>query len=190
MLITASPEISGVSSRYIGSWSVTGAGCCAAAAGPAAASPGTPSTKSKNGHRYCHLNCASPTGSCRRLQCCEPTAEERWCGKSARHVLWEPGAGDRLRRPGGRGEILVPTATLALKSTRDFRRSAPLVGYAEMPQLRNRRRRAFWLVTTCASRNRSRSVRRRNTIAGLAARVCQFPDAAAREVRRSASRRD
>jgi hypothetical protein len=30
----------------------------------------------------------------------------------ARHVLWEPGAGDRLRRPGGRGEILVPTATL------------------------------------------------------------------------------
>ena len=33
------------------------------------------------------------------------------CGKSARHVLWEPGAGDRLRRPGGRGEILVPTAT-------------------------------------------------------------------------------
>ena len=85
------------SSKYIGSWSVTGAGCCAAVAGPAAASPGTPSTKSKNGHRYCHLNCASPTGSCRRLQCCEPTAEERWCGKSARHVLWEPGAGDRLR---------------------------------------------------------------------------------------------
>jgi hypothetical protein len=35
-----------------------------------------------------------------------------WCGKSASHVLWEPGAGDRLRRPGGRGEILVPTATL------------------------------------------------------------------------------
>src|SRR6202047_4153610 len=52
MLITASPEISGVSSRYIGSWSVTGAGCCAAAAGPAAASPGTVSTDSKNGHRY------------------------------------------------------------------------------------------------------------------------------------------
>src|SRR6202021_2394672 len=26
-----------------------------------------------------------------------------WCGKSARHVLWEPGAGDRLRRPGGCG---------------------------------------------------------------------------------------
>jgi hypothetical protein len=87
----------------------------------------------------------------------------------------------------GRGEILVPTATLALKSTRDFRRSAPLVGYAEMPQLRDRRRRAFWLVTTCASRNRSRSVRRRNTIAGLAARACQFPDAAAREVRISAT---
>src|SRR5215831_6859380 len=38
------------------------------------------------------LNCASPIGSCRRLQCCEATAEERWCGKSARHVLWEPGA--------------------------------------------------------------------------------------------------
>jgi hypothetical protein len=74
----------------------------------------------------------------------------------------------------------------SLKSNRDFRRSAPLVGCAEMPRPRNRRRRAFWLVTTCASRNRSRSVRRRNTIAGLAARACQFPDAAAREVRRSA----
>src|SRR5580704_691336 len=69
MLITASPEIFGVSSKYIGSWSVTGAGCCAAAAGPDAASPGTPSTESKNGHRYCHLNCASHTRSCRRLQC-------------------------------------------------------------------------------------------------------------------------
>src|ERR1700731_402073 len=97
MLITASPEIFGVSSKYIGSWSVTGVGCCAAAAGPDATSPGTPSTKSKNGHRYCHLNCASHTRSCRRSQCCEPTSEERWCGKSARHVLWEPGAGDRLR---------------------------------------------------------------------------------------------
>ena len=43
--------------------------------GPDAASPGTPSTKSKNGHRYCHLNCASHTRSCRRLQCCEPL---RW----------------------------------------------------------------------------------------------------------------
>ena len=31
------------------------------------------------------------------MQCCEPTVEERRCGKSARHVLWEPGAGDRLR---------------------------------------------------------------------------------------------
>src|SRR5689334_977621 len=80
MLITASPEIFGVSSKCIGSWSVTGAECCAAAAGPDAASPGTPSTKSKNGHRYCHLNCASHTRSCRRSQCCEPTSEERWCG--------------------------------------------------------------------------------------------------------------
>jgi hypothetical protein len=43
----------------------------------------------------------------------------------------------------------------------------------EMPQLRKRRH-AFWLVTTCAWRNRSRSVRRRNTIAGLAAEACQF----------------
>ena len=108
MLITASPEIFGVSLKYIGSWSVTGAGCCAAAAGPDAASPGTPSTKSKNGHRYCHLNCASHTRSCRRSQCCEPTSEERWCGKSARHVLWEPGAGDRLRRPGGMGNGALP----------------------------------------------------------------------------------
>src|ERR1700731_2171635 len=103
MLITASPEIFGVSSKYIGSWTNKGAGCCAAVAGPAVASPGTPSTKSKNGHGSGHLNCASPTGSCRRLQCCEATAEERWCGKSARHVLWEPGAGDRLRGPGGCG---------------------------------------------------------------------------------------
>jgi hypothetical protein len=84
-------ERSVAAGSYIGSWSVTGAGCCAAAAGPDATSPGTPSTKSKNGHRYCHLNCASHTRSCRRLQCCEPTSEERWCGKSARHVLWEPG---------------------------------------------------------------------------------------------------
>ena len=41
------------------------------------ASPGTPSTKSNSGHRYCSPNCASHTGSCRRSQCCEPTAEER-----------------------------------------------------------------------------------------------------------------
>src|SRR5215510_16597005 len=94
MLITASPEISGASSKYIGSWSVTGAGCCAAAAGLDAASPGTPSTKSKNGHRYCHLNCASHTRSCRRSQCCEPTSEERgagnphatfWCSEASCH---------------------------------------------------------------------------------------------------------
>jgi hypothetical protein len=30
-------------------------------------------------------------------KCCEATAEELWCGKSARHVLWEPGTGDRPR---------------------------------------------------------------------------------------------
>ena len=42
------------------------------------------------------------------MQCCEATAEERWCGKSARHVLWEPGAGDRLRRPGGMGNGALP----------------------------------------------------------------------------------
>src|SRR3984893_15919372 len=109
MLITASPEIFGVSSKYIGAWSVTGAGCCAAAAGPAAASPGTPSTKSKNGHRCRHLNCASPTGSCRRLQCCEATAEERWCGKSARHVLWEPGRATASGDPVGVETELWPT---------------------------------------------------------------------------------
>src|ERR1700749_657510 len=97
MLITAAPEIFGVSSKYMGPGTVPGAVVCSPAAGPDAASPGTPSTKSKNGHRYCHRNCASHTRSCRRLQCCEPTSEERWCGKSARHVLWEPGAGDRLR---------------------------------------------------------------------------------------------
>src|SRR5258708_3036047 len=101
MLITVSPEIFGASSKYIGSWSVTGVGCCAAAAGPAAALPGTPSTKSKNGHRYCQPSCVCDTGSCRRSGCCEPTAEERWCGKSARHVLWEPGAGDRPRQGAG-----------------------------------------------------------------------------------------
>jgi hypothetical protein len=27
----------------------------------------------------------------------EDGIEGLWCGKSARHVLWEPGAGDRLR---------------------------------------------------------------------------------------------
>src|SRR6266436_5630131 len=33
-----------------------------------------------------------------------------WCGKSARHVLWEPGAGDRLRRPGRceNGDMVEP----------------------------------------------------------------------------------
>jgi len=30
------------------------------------------------------------------------------CGKSARHVLWELGAGDRLRRPGGRSRKAPP----------------------------------------------------------------------------------
>jgi hypothetical protein len=38
---------------------------------------GMSSTRSKNGHRCCSLNCASLTGSCGRSQCCEPTAEER-----------------------------------------------------------------------------------------------------------------
>jgi hypothetical protein len=43
---------------------------------------------------------------------------ETWHGRAAcrraspRPYLWEPGAGDRLRRPGGRGEMLVPTATI------------------------------------------------------------------------------
>src|ERR1700745_223075 len=63
-------------------------------AGPPENSTTTGDANSKNGHRYCHLNCASHTRSCRRLQCCEPTSEERWCGKSARHVLWETGAGE------------------------------------------------------------------------------------------------
>src|SRR6266478_5951190 len=39
------------------------------------------STNSKNGHRCCDPNCASLIGSCRRSQCCEPTAEERGAGK-------------------------------------------------------------------------------------------------------------
>ena len=30
-------------------------------------SPGTPSTKSKNGYRYCHLNCASHTSELQAL---------------------------------------------------------------------------------------------------------------------------
>jgi hypothetical protein len=33
------------------------------------------------------------------------------------YVLWEPEAGDRLRRPGGRGAILVPTATVRMNLT-------------------------------------------------------------------------
>src|SRR6202043_1557502 len=40
-----------------------------------------------------------------------------WCGKSARHVLWEPGAGDRLRRPGGRGNGTRNNASPRLSST-------------------------------------------------------------------------
>src|SRR5215467_3109970 len=95
---TISEQVGEINAALRGHYAYYGvAGNCAAAAGPDATSPGTPSTKSKNGHRYCHLNCASHTRSCGRLQCCEPTSEERWCGKSARHVLWEPGAGDRLR---------------------------------------------------------------------------------------------
>jgi hypothetical protein len=39
---------------------------------------------------------------------------------SPRPYLWEPGAGDRLRRPGGRGEILVPTANIG-RATRGSR---------------------------------------------------------------------
>jgi hypothetical protein len=46
--------------------------------------------------------------------------------KSARHVLWEPGAGDRLRRPGGRGEILVPTATIGHAADRPNSNAAPV----------------------------------------------------------------
>src|SRR5450631_871799 len=41
------------------------------------------------------------------------TVERPAGAPSPRPYLWEPGAGDRLRRPGGRGEILVPTATIA-----------------------------------------------------------------------------
>ena len=58
-------------------------------------------------------------------KCCEPTAEERWCGKSARHVLWEPGAGDRLRRPGGREVTRVPTASLSFILRSSFRVVGP-----------------------------------------------------------------
>jgi hypothetical protein len=43
------------------------------------------------------------------------------CGKAARHVLWEPEAGDRLRRPGGRSAMGVPTGiTTASKSLRSL----------------------------------------------------------------------
>jgi len=102
-------------SRYTGPWSVTGARCCAAAAGPADALPGACSTRSKNGHRCCNLNCASLTGSCKRLQCCEPTAEERgavkphatFCGNRGRATAsGDPVGGEKsssLPRPVPRG---------------------------------------------------------------------------------------
>src|SRR5262245_56372071 len=80
MPITASPGTSGRYSRYIGSWRVTGSGCCAAAVGPQVVSAGTSSTKSNNGHRCCDPNCVSPTGSCRHSRCCESIAEERGAG--------------------------------------------------------------------------------------------------------------
>src|SRR5713226_6846750 len=59
---------------------------------------------------------------------------ETWHGLAAcrraspRPYLWEPGAGDRLRRPGGRGEILVPTATMGLPRQRLTRISGYRIG--------------------------------------------------------------
>ena len=46
----------------------------------AVASPGTLSTRSKNGTRYCGPNCGSLIGRCRHSRCFEATAEERGAG--------------------------------------------------------------------------------------------------------------
>jgi hypothetical protein len=60
---------------------VTGSRCCVVAAGMADALPGTHSTRSKNGPRYCDQSCTSLIGSCKRSRCCKATAEERGAGK-------------------------------------------------------------------------------------------------------------
>lgn len=61
---------------------------------------------------------ASLVGSCRRLQCCDPTVEERRYGKSIRHVLETGGgttaSGDpvpvaRVPRPTHRGTAQFTT---------------------------------------------------------------------------------
>src|SRR3954470_16702282 len=91
-------------SRFTEPWSATGAKCCKAAAGTASVSPGRSSARSRRDVRCCVQNCDFLTESCRPSQCCEPPGEERGAGhrrcseaKTARHVLWEPGAGDRPR---------------------------------------------------------------------------------------------
>ena len=61
------------------------------------------STNSKNGHRYCDPSCASLIGSCRRSQCCEPTAEERGAGNPhatfCGNRRWVTASGDPVRFP-------------------------------------------------------------------------------------------
>src|SRR5215831_18294987 len=70
------------------------------------------------------------------------------------------------------------------------RRSALPGGRAETPQRRNRRTRVSWPAAACERCNRSRSIRRRNTIAAGGARVCRARDAVVHVVARSASRPD
>ena len=103
-------------------------------------------------------------------KCCEPTSEERWCGKSARHVLWEPGAGDRLRRPGGCGngatvELVrhrqtkgAATDMFGLTATAphsDFTRNRPRHRVPRLPGRRGSQ--SFAATRRAASRKRSLS---------------------------------
>ena len=111
--------------RCTGSRSVTGTGCYVAAARPGAASPGTCSTRSKSGRRYCNQSCASLIGSCRLLQCCEPTAEERSAGNP--HATF---CGNRRRATGSRDPVprvkfLGPTRHRAAQFEDAFARFLP-----------------------------------------------------------------
>ena len=95
--------------KYIGSWSVTGSGCCAAAVGPQVASPGTRSTRSNSGRRYSDPNCVSPTGSCRHSRCCESTAEEPGAGNLHAGFCGNGGRVTASRDPVMRRVTCVPT---------------------------------------------------------------------------------
>lgn len=80
---------------------------------------------SKNGLPLLRPNCGFLSGSCRHSQCCESTAEERWCGKSARHVLGNRGrataSGDPVSSPSERATAdTLPPGENASATSRAF----------------------------------------------------------------------